>query len=366
MSEVTLNCVGDIFLKTKSKISPFKYINKYLDSDIFLANLETVIIDNKKKYKESKKSVIIWTEEFYLKSLQQANINIVNIANNHIEDLGESGCNITAKMLGKYNVNIVGSEIFNFDLNIFSFNKINIAIGGIYLKNTKLTNSIIINYKNIKEKIDKIKNKVDCTILSLHWGYENIAYPSPQQIKIAHKLIDMGIDIIIGHHPHYLQGYEEYNDGLIFYSLGNFNFHQFDISNNKYNDLSCILKLKLAKSGGKSNKKISYKILPIEINENYQPELIKSNEKKERFYSYLNCISQKITEQLINWRFWLTVYAKNYLKGNMNSWKKRIKNYGLKELIKCFIWLVRPFNLLIYYYYIKNKIVDNEVDICEF
>lgn len=60
--------------------------------------------------------------------------------------------------------------------------------------------------------------------MSLHWGNEYIHYPSISQIKLAHKIIDAGIDIIIGHHPHVIQPVERYKNGVIFYSLGNFLF----------------------------------------------------------------------------------------------------------------------------------------------
>ena len=61
-------------------------------------------------------------------------------------------------------------------------------------------------------------------MLYIHWGNEYINRPSSAQKKFAHWLIDIGFDLIIGMHPHVLQGYEEYNGKYIFYSLGNFVF----------------------------------------------------------------------------------------------------------------------------------------------
>lgn len=56
--------------------------------------------------------------------------------------------------------------------------------------------------KNIIEDIEFIKQKCDIIIVSLHWGTENVFYPSPKQIEFAHTLIDAGSTIILGHHPH--------------------------------------------------------------------------------------------------------------------------------------------------------------------
>ena len=74
----------------------------------------------------------------------------------------------------------------------------------------------------IAEDIKKYKEEVDHLIVSLHWGVEYSPYPTPDQIMLAHKIIDSGAKLIIGHHPHMLQGVEHYNDGIIVYSLGNF------------------------------------------------------------------------------------------------------------------------------------------------
>lgn len=63
----------------------------------------------------------------------------------------------------------------------------------------------------VQKDIEKIKKTVDIVCVSLHWGHEYFSYPSPEQIEIAHQIIDFGCDIIIGHHPHMMQGVEKYN-----------------------------------------------------------------------------------------------------------------------------------------------------------
>jgi len=79
----------------------------------------------------------------------------------------------------------------------------------------------------ILHQIAGLRDEVDFIVVSLHWDVENVFYPSPAQQRLARNLIDHGVSIILGHHPHVLQGIERYQDGLILYSLGNFNFHQF-------------------------------------------------------------------------------------------------------------------------------------------
>ena len=65
----------------------------------------------------------------------------------------------------------------------------------------------------------------DIKVAYIHWGVEFISYPSVDQVRLAHWMIDLGYDLIIGMHPHVMQGYEVYKGKHIFYSLGNFLFN---------------------------------------------------------------------------------------------------------------------------------------------
>jgi poly-gamma-glutamate synthesis protein (capsule biosynthesis protein) len=72
--------------------------------------------------------------------------------------------------------------------------------------------------------IEEARAAHDLMIVVVHWGDEYAEQPSGAQKKAAHALIDGGVDMLIGHHPHVLQGVERYRDGLIAYSMGNFLF----------------------------------------------------------------------------------------------------------------------------------------------
>ncbi len=89
--------------------------------------------------------------------------------------------------------------------------------------------------------LDEIKTQSpDFIIFSFHWGNEYVTWPSPAQVDLAHELIDNGVNIIIGHHPHVVQPVENYHGGIIIYSLGNFLFDMFwskNVRNGMYVDL---------------------------------------------------------------------------------------------------------------------------------
>ncbi len=78
----------------------------------------------------------------------------------------------------------------------------------------------------MQEDIETAKKLADVIVISLHWGNEYEIHASEEQKYIAHKLIDAGALMVIGHHPHVIQEVERYQGGLIAYSLGNFVFDQ--------------------------------------------------------------------------------------------------------------------------------------------
>ena len=78
----------------------------------------------------------------------------------------------------------------------------------------------------ILEDIARWRSRVDVLVVSLHWGIEYADRPTERQQRLARRIIDAGADLVLGHHPHVFQGLEEYNGGLIAYSLGNLLFDQ--------------------------------------------------------------------------------------------------------------------------------------------
>ncbi|GAG83200.1 unnamed protein product [marine sediment metagenome] len=151
--------------------------------------------------------------------------------------------------------------------------------------------------------------------MNLHWGYEYVHYPHPGQIKLAHNLIDAGADLIFGHHPHVIQGYEEYDGKYIFYSLGNF---QFGIRDNKYTNVDIGMAVKFCLDGSKPI------IFPVQINKSNCPILLGSHEK-EAVLNKLHLYSLRIKTGLYYSLFWYIAASKNFLISNYKSWFYRIQ-----------------------------------------
>lgn len=151
--------------------------------------------------------------------------DIYGFANNHAMQHGPLAYEQTVKALLK-----CGSRVFGTKENrscVLEHQGRIVTLTGCCLRIDEFTEdpSYWYNpeYIEIKNEIDSLP--VDAyKVFFIHWGNEYINRPSSQQKKFSHWLIDAGFDLIIGMHPHVLQGYEDYHGKRIYYSLGNFVF----------------------------------------------------------------------------------------------------------------------------------------------
>ena len=205
---ISIICVGDINLNFEEELKFEKeIINIFEKGDIRFGNLETVVSDKEGSIKE--KAVNFKANSQKLELLSPLKFNILNIANNHILDFGEDLKKDTKNNILKYGINVIGENLDSYDIKIMNIKNKKIGFIGIQFFDQK--KSSVLN-KQIKD----LKGKVDYVILSIHWGEEICLSPTVKQRKWGHQLIDNGVDIIIGHHPHVLQGIEKYKMVLLF------------------------------------------------------------------------------------------------------------------------------------------------------
>lgn len=228
---------GDLVLQDVKK-SPeyiFSEIRNWIDSEgiELISNLESPFI--KKGFTPTKNKITLYCYEDAFKYLNYLKPKLINLSNNHVNDYGNESVILTKNILSKNNINNfgVGLKTENEYLYIDEVKKI------IYLsfstRSSDLTenhlfasNDIIGPYEPTIKKTNEIIKKFPeyIVILNLHWGIEDISYPEPSKINLAHNFIDIGVDLIIGHHPHIVQPIEKYRDKYIFYSVGNFYFDE--------------------------------------------------------------------------------------------------------------------------------------------
>lgn len=200
-----------------------------------------------------------------LSHLRQGEFNLVNLANNHINDFYEVGISDTIDFLHSEGINTFGGDVPCFREKVSGFI---LAFCG--FNEEEFTNKEMVEIINNQKKDS---NKI---IVSMHWGYENISEVNESQAKLAHELIDHGADIIIGHHPHVIQPFEIYKNRPIIYSLGNFIFDQTEERN----------RLGLAIGVFLETEKINLYFYPFR-SENFQPQLLDHEDREQFFKKYL-------------------------------------------------------------------------------
>lgn len=162
--------------------------------------------------------------------------NLVSLANNHTLDRGENAALYSNSYWKSKGIKFAGSysslEERN-QINIYEQNDIKYAfLAYTTSSNARVRNDYLLNMYSadiVKRDIDLVKDGVDVIIVSMHWGVEDNNTPTESQRQIAEYLSSLGVNIILGHHPHVVQPVEYVNDTLVVYSLGNFISNQLSI-----------------------------------------------------------------------------------------------------------------------------------------
>jgi poly-gamma-glutamate synthesis protein (capsule biosynthesis protein) len=229
--DIVISAVGDCTLGTDSNFGYTNSFTNVLDDnnrdfsyffsgvydilsqdDLTIANLETTFTTATVR---KEKRFNFKGDYDYTNILKEGSVEAVNLANNHTYDYLEQGYNDTIEALKDANINYFGYE--NYSVVEAQGIKIGLAgITGWSETEAKKNTSAAIQYFR--------ENDVDLIIISYHWGIEYEYEQNSIQKRIGEYAIDEGADLVLGHHPHVLQGIEEYNGKYIVYSLGNFVF----------------------------------------------------------------------------------------------------------------------------------------------
>ena len=191
---------------------PFQNVRSYFqEDDLTLLNLEGVLTDE--GYPLEKRFAFRGPEA-YVNILSQNSVDVVSLANNHTGDYGEDGYKATVEALEGADIPYVEQDCGTL---IPLEGGLTVGIyGTVY--NTVQTDAVTEGIRKLKEE------GADLIIYAPHWGTEYSDRTMQEQEKLAQAAIEAGADIVYGCHPHVLQPIEEYKDGVIYYSLGNFSF----------------------------------------------------------------------------------------------------------------------------------------------
>ena len=363
-SEVTLMAVGDIMLSrhveekmfgANDYALPFSQIWKLLSgANLTFGNLESPFYNQGPRMI---KGMIFKAEPEAITGLKLAGFDILSLANNHVMDYGCDGLNSTICALKNAGVMYVGagSNLKEARAPLFiNINGIRIAClarTAVFVSSASYAEKYkpgvaSLDIEEIEENINMCQQQADIVLLLLHWGIEEYHYPSPKQKALSKDFLTAGADLILGHHPHVLQGVKVINNKFVSYSSGNFLFDDFTWSYKDKNGLlhdnieklsndnrkAGVLRLMLSENGFDS-----YKFLPTFI---HSDGVVREDMRGERMNEFALFTSRiQLTCYRLFWRVysirreWI-LRVRPMMNGNI-KWNniKKVRPYHIKYFL---------------------------------
>jgi poly-gamma-glutamate capsule biosynthesis protein CapA/YwtB (metallophosphatase superfamily) len=242
--KIRIAAVGDIALNgaykqmagSPERNAVFAGLSGYLGgAELAIGNLEGPLTERRPLDRSSR--FCLRGHPRYAAVLQAAGFKVLSLANNHILDFGWEAVEDTILELAAVGICVVGAG-----KNLEDARKpVQLSIGGVNLSvlaycgvPTGLPIYAAVGRPGVApasvplmfEDIAAAKKNCDFLIVCVHWGQEHVGYPTPRQRRMARTLGAAGANLIIGHHPHVLQGVEGLPNGWVAYSLGNFIFSE--------------------------------------------------------------------------------------------------------------------------------------------
>ncbi|MFH1825261.1 MAG: CapA family protein [Candidatus Firestonebacteria bacterium] len=288
VGDIMLGRYVDVVLEKKPPVYPYEKVKSIISSaDITFGNLECSLARDPSKEKPILTGYVFKASSDYSDGLKEAGFDILSLANNHSKGGGKGTIVKTIDVLNKKGIVTVGAgenldkarelKIIKVDNIKVVFIASTLVCPEIYLAKEDESGVYKSDENLILEDVKKAKQISSIVIVSLHWGEEKEFTPTNSQRDLAHKIIDNGCDLIIGHHPHVLQGLEIYKGKLIVYSLGNFIFDK--TKETSKTNKSIILKCFFNKDTLSINK---VEIFPVVLRyDRFFPELAEGNDKDE-------------------------------------------------------------------------------------
>ena len=280
---------------------PFRDCKDILkEADLCVCNLEGPITSDGEPFPE--KEFVLKMPPGIQQGLKEANFLCVNLANNHIMDYGEDGLNATFQALDSSNIKYFGAgenrskalieASFELKGQTFGFLGFSATFPMEFWATDSTAGTAFPWNEDIEKVIPECDKNYDNLIVSFHWSAELKEIPKDYQIELAHKCIDLGADMIIGHHPHVPQSIEIYRKKPIFYSLGNFAFASY--SENA--EVGLLVSADFNDDGLSGVKVIPVNVYNNEVN--FNPAPLKGG-LRDKFLERLRDISQELNSESI-------------------------------------------------------------------
>lgn len=225
--EVSILLGGDVLLgrtvmgksiDESDYLYPFRGIADVLGAaDITFVNLENPVFEGCQR-DLSGVSLVFCAKPEMLQGLVYGGVDVVNLANNHTLNYGKDKLSETRALLAQKNIDYTGmgeltiKEVRGIKFGFLGFDK------------SQQANPVLSDGE--RELIIKSEPQVDVLVVAMHWGVEYEGKALPGVRSLAHELVSLGADVVVGHHPHWVQDWEMVEGKPVYYSLGNLVFDQ--------------------------------------------------------------------------------------------------------------------------------------------
>jgi poly-gamma-glutamate capsule biosynthesis protein CapA/YwtB (metallophosphatase superfamily) len=202
----------------------------FRETDLVVGNLECTLPGDGRTVPTEPR--VVATED-YVRAAAAAGVTVVSLANNHMFDCLAEGFHRLRRLLDDLGITYFGAGDNLAEATAPAIVQVrgkrvgflgaaDRRCGPSGFAESDVAGVAPLEMANLTEAVRRLRGEVDYVIVSLHWGGERLSMPSPSQVEQAHALADAGASLILGHHPHVLQGLEVYRGVPIIYSLGNF------------------------------------------------------------------------------------------------------------------------------------------------
>lgn len=259
---------------------PFQNIRTFIqDPDLTVGNFEGVISESHIQAKPMTFQFSIRNE--YLTYLKKIGFDILSLANNHSNDYGNEAFLYTRKICKELRI-ICGGSSSMIDEYTTHIRDIGSSQLGFVFLHTVFGEP---DSETLIPELKKLAEQSDIQVAYVHWGEEYVLTHGAFQERFGKMLIDNGIDVVIGHHPHVVQDVSLYQGKPIFYSLGNFIFDQY-FSNEVQEALTVNMELQ--------DKKIIYTLVPLTSSSTQvQPDFMEKQEANKLFKRIMSDIQDE-------------------------------------------------------------------------
>jgi gamma-polyglutamate biosynthesis protein CapA len=232
-------------------------------ADIAFANLESPFSDQGHGFD---KGMVFHAEPEMIAALKTAGLDVVSTANNHVRDCGGHGIEFTLDLLAKNGILATGTATtaklahegvivarkgvgfgflgYTFDQSNGNHNDVDDRVA-------------MMDVDQMIADVTSLGQRADVVIVSMHAGNEYQPSPNTLQQRFARAAIDAGASMVVGHHPHVVQTIESYGNGVIYYSLGNLVFDQFQLTKTQRGWIADVRFM--------GPRMVGYGIIPIDI-----------------------------------------------------------------------------------------------------